>query len=61
MAKTADLHGPTWHLTVDPLLDEISRLNSDRRNARLALGAFLNRHPEFETDPLLLAARLDVQ
>lgn len=51
-------HGPTWHRTVDPLLEHISRINTERSNALDELTAFLLDHPEYEDDPRLTTARL---
>lgn len=50
--------GMTWARTLDGALDEISRLQAERDNARDAIDEFLEQHPHHEADAHLTLARV---
>lgn len=50
------LHGVTWHRHVDAMLDELSRLYTERDTALHHLLEFLEAHPDMAEDQHLLYA-----
>jgi hypothetical protein len=49
-APKRDLHGVTWRVHADAMLDEISRLQRERDKAMTALRALAIERPELEHD-----------
>lgn len=56
-----NLHGVTWHIHSDAMLDEIARLHHDRDQAKAALTELLMAHPRLETDEHFALACLALQ
>lgn len=56
--KAVNLHGRTWHAHMDPALEELSRLYTERDNAIDSLMSFLRDHPEHEANEHLVLAAL---
>lgn len=48
----------TWANRLNSTLDELSRLYKDRADALDSITAFLQAHPEFDTDTHLTEARI---
>ena len=53
--------GYTYATTMDAALDRISAMSKDRNDALDMIAAFLRRHPQYDTDQHLTAARVALQ